>query len=585
MFKYPIKKDISAHLKTICCAVLLTFLIPRAEEFVVISELLKNPTGGSEDIPGDKSHEFIELANLGTEPFSIDSLFLFNKPGGVDSIIVWDTLLLGSLSCHANCIFNSRLLLPGKIAVIVDPDYKTAVSMNAADRLPIDSGTTLWTIDDNAFGYNGLSENDGVVIFKGTKTTLIRLIAFAGDSCGPFTLADTIRQMNKVPEGLSVVPGTLLFCPPSFFACPSSPGHYEKLKNNWLVESKCWFSNRDSANALCSCAILKSGSTFSGGASWAVVRSIPQKSSIVKQGVFEPDRNLMKFALELPLDSASNQLRVSENSVITTWNLDLSSLWAPPQAIKINEVFPRAQTDVPEWFELANASTMPLSIKNWRFGNSESCTTLTQDEVTIPPTGFCVITKDKRLFSLKYPSLAYIIQPQVWLSLDNNRDTLRLWDNRGRHCETIAYQSDWFERWTDQSIERVSLQKDGTLRDAWAVAARPSPGQPNGSVSFRGALQPALEIGPVRFTPNGDGRDDLLSIIVTLPAAYGSSIAVYGFNGRKYVDLPSSPQPRYFWDGKTSSGAAAPPGPFFVVATFKNNMQTIVIRKKGILWR
>ncbi len=588
MFKYTVKKDISSLLQTLCWAVLLTFLVAHAEEFVVISEILKNPAGGSEDIPGDKSHEFIELTNLGSEPFSIDSLFFFDKPGKVDSVIVWDTLRSGSLPMHLNCIFNSGILLPGKSCVILDPDYITAVSVNALSRLPIDSATVIWTIGDNALGYDGLSDNDGIVIYKGTRNSINRTVAFFSDLCGPFTLGDTIRQnASGVPEGFSIVPGALLVGPPSFSSGPHavSPGHYEKIKGTWLAEWKCDFSIRDSTVALCSCAVLSAGGEASEGAGWAVVRSISQTSAIVKQGVFGPDGNPLKFAVELPLDSASCQLRVHENNTITAWNIDLSSLWIPPSAIKINEVFPRAQQDVPEWFELVNTSTMPIALGNWRYGNSECCTTLTRDEVTVAPAGYCVVTRDRRLFSLKYPSPACVIQPPVWLALDNSRDTLRLWDARRRLSETIVYQSEWFDKWTDQSIERVGLNRDGARREAWVLTGRPSPGQPNGSAVFRGALQPGLEIGPVRFTPNGDGHDDLLSICLTLPASYTSSIALYGFNGKKLVDLPASPQPRYFWDGKTSSGIAAPAGPFFVVATFKNGTQTLVIRKKGVLWR
>jgi hypothetical protein len=60
---------------------------------------------------------------------------------------------------------------------------------------------------------------------------------------------------------------------------------------------------------------------------------------------------------------------------------------------------------------------------------------------------------------------------------------------------------------------------------------------------------------------------------------------VYGFNGRKYAEVPILSQPPYYWNGKTSAGTPAPTGPFFVVATFKNGSQTNTIRKKGILWR
>jgi hypothetical protein len=186
---------------------------------------------------------------------------------------------------------------------------------------------------------------------------------------------------------------------------------------------------------------------------------------------------------------------------------------------------------------------------------------------------------------LKYPSILCVCQPEAWLSLDNSKDTLCLWNSRGIRCETIVYNSAWFDRWIDQSIERISLSQDGTLRGSWVLAERPSPGMPNGSVSFRAAKKPVLEIGPERFSPNGDGRDDLLSIRLTLPAECTATISVFGFNGRKYVDVPTNSLPPYYWNGKTSVNAPAPTGPFFVVATFKNGSQICTIRKKGILWR
>jgi hypothetical protein len=72
---------------------------------------------------------------------------------------------------------------------------------------------------------------------------------------------------------------------------------------------------------------------------------------------------------------------------------------------------------------------------------------------------------------------------------------------------------------------------------------------------------------------------------LTLPPTYSATISIYGFNGKKYLDLPVMPLPRFTWDGKTTGGAPAAVGPFFVVATFKNGSTTTIIRKKGILWR
>jgi hypothetical protein len=254
-------------------------------------------------------------------------------------------------------------------------------------------------------------------------------------------------------------------------------------------------------------------------------------------------------------------------------------------SVQINEIFPRGQADIPEWFELINGSETTVNLRNWRYGKAFDTAALTQDSIVIEPKRYAVVTKNKAAFALKYPLVSCVIQPVQWRTLDNYKDTVQLWDAQGVPQEMAAYQSDWFDHWTDESLERISLQRDGTLREAWVVAEKPTPGQPNASILFRAASRPTIEIGPIPFTPNGDGKDDFLSIVLFLPAAYTSAICIYGFNGKKYIDLPITPQPQYQWNGKTADGAPAPVGPFFVVATFKSGSQSVVNRKKGILWR
>ena len=254
-------------------------------------------------------------------------------------------------------------------------------------------------------------------------------------------------------------------------------------------------------------------------------------------------------------------------------------------SIRINEIFPRAQADVPEWFELINVSDTRVIVQNWKYGKDFDTAALTHDVAAIEPGRFLIVTKDKSAFVLKYPLVSNVVQPPVWRTLDNYKDTLQLWDAFGVLQDRVAYQSDWFEHWTNQSLERVSLQGDATLPQAWVTAEKPTPGQPNASMAFRSANSPSIEIGPIPFTPNGDGKDDALSVVLVLPAVYTAAISIYGFNGKKYCDLPITPQARYLWDGKMENGAAAPVGPFFVVAVFKNGSQSIVQRKKGILWR
>ncbi len=275
-------------------------------------------------------------------------------------------------------------------------------------------------------------------------------------------------------------------------------------------------------------------------------------------------------------------------SIVLCW-LHFSS-FAQSQAssdstIKINEVFPRATADCPEWFEIVNSGTVPVNIKNWHFGRSDDTNLISAVDYMVSPGNFVVATQNKVLFTQKYPSCTQVIQPAHWNMLDNYRDTLCLSNASQVPLECVCWDYKWFDNWTDQSLERVSLQLNGEDKNTWVVSQKPTPGQPNGSIPWRDVALPSLEIGPVPFSPNGDGKDDYLSIKLSLPAAMTADVSIYGFDGRKYFSLPGPVSGQYLWNGRDQSGNPVAVGPFFVVAEVKSGGQKTVLRKKGILWR
>ncbi|HUI91197.1 MAG TPA: hypothetical protein VLX68_03015 [Chitinivibrionales bacterium] len=271
-------------------------------------------------------------------------------------------------------------------------------------------------------------------------------------------------------------------------------------------------------------------------------------------------------------------------AAVAWWYICAAWPQSPGTAIKINEIFPRAQTDCPEWLELANTSGVSINIKNWKYGHLDDSCLITATDFFVPANGFVVLTKDMTLFSAKYPATVSVIQPVRWRALDNYHDTLYVWDSSGVLCESAGWDSHWFDSWTDQSLARVSLTVSGLLPEAWVVASKASPGQPNSDAMWR-ASGAQLDIGPIPFTPNNDGKDDFLSIQLSLPAAATAVVSIYGFDGRKYLDLPTPPSRQFLWNGIAAGGRPAPAGPFFVVAEISENGNKHMIRKKGILWR
>jgi hypothetical protein len=259
-----------------------------------------------------------------------------------------------------------------------------------------------------------------------------------------------------------------------------------------------------------------------------------------------------------------------------------SSYGQNDSGVRINELFLRATASCPEWLELINTGNMPVNIKGWYVGHSGDSSEISAEDAIIPAAGFLVVAKDSVQFVSAFPAQRHSIQPQHWHSLDNYHDTLMLWSASGTVCDSVGWDYRWFPGWANQSLSRVSMQISGFQRTAWVLSGNPTPGQTNPEVALRAVTSATLDIGPIPFTPNNDGRDDYLSIRLMLPLGATGSVAVYGFDGRKYYEVVSQ---EILWNGKTGSGALVPCGPFFVIAEVKNNGRTQIIRKKGILWR
>ncbi len=58
-----------------------------------------------------------------------------------------------------------------------------------------------------------------------------------------------------------------------------------------------------------------------------------------------------------------------------------------------------------------------------------------------------------------------------------------------------------------------------------------------------------MDIGPVPFSPNNDGRDDLLAITLKVPPGNSVTITIYGFDGRQEKQFANNLQSTLLWNG------------------------------------
>jgi hypothetical protein len=553
---------------------------------VIISELQRDPAGSETASPGGASHEFIEITNFGIDTVTLDSLCLSDGAES-DTVVPWPA----ALTIHPDCIFGSTVLPPGRSALILDRDYVSAVDSVPSSRLPIRAGTVLMTIGDAELG-NGLANDDGVVIYKGTRSLIRRVVCLAADSgvygSDPRAGKILLTEPRSAPEGFSIVPVSFLFDSlVRYGICADllTPGSFELLRNSWFSEVR--FGPLDTVRRTfaCTLACLKSGAVPGGTVSWRVIMQSASRTTIAAEGLCALQGSRASAAFVCPLDSLPSSLHLVEGGTESVWPLDLSQLWLPASPVKISEVFPRSNAGEPEWLELVNVSPMPVNLMNWTFGNSEGFDTVIARDFVLQPGGFLVLTANVPLFTIRYPAKQTVAAPPHWHALDNYNDTLCLWDVKRNLKERVAWQSGWFKGWTGESLERAGLSNSGMDAASWVLASKPTPGQPNGALTWSAGEKPRLDAGPLPFSPNGDGRDDQLTIFIDPPAGYSAEVFIYGFSGKKLRSFTQPLTHEFTWDGRTDSGSPAPAGPFFVVMEATSSKGSITLRKKGVLWR
>jgi len=557
----------------------------RAVELVAITELLRNPAGLETAAPGGRSHEFVEVANLGTVPLSLDSLYLSDGLDA-DSVIPWTD----PHRYHPGCLTGARVLPPGRTAVIIDPEYDSAVGLDRLSAYGFADSTVLWTVGDNHLGdYSNLAETDGVYLYKGAATTATRLLAWAADSAvqvppepgSKLVFADA----GPVGEGVSVVLRSLLFGGPRYAACPVavSPGTVECLHDGWLIDAKA--GEVSDGFVACTLAVLAAGGEAT-GATVAVERTDGSVAPIEARFLGSDTLGARWFAAQVPLVAENHTVTVTHGGAVVSAPLDLSGVWVPEGAVRINEVFPRGGDSGPEWFELVNATSMAVALDGWLFGDSEDSAALAAPGMVIAAGAFVVVTEDAVSLREWFPTLTDVIEPPVWHTLSNTRDSLCLWDRYGQCHECVYYEAGWYDDWERGSLERMRLSGTALNAGDWAPSDPPSPGQPNRTATWRSSGRALMEIGPAPFTPNNDGVNDVLAIRLQLPAGAAVEITLDGMDGREVRRFTPVSEPVILWDGRTGEGAAAPVGPFFVVARFSGVTEgPSLVRKRGVLWR
>jgi hypothetical protein len=253
----------------------------------------------------------------------------------------------------------------------------------------------------------------------------------------------------------------------------------------------------------------------------------------------------------------------------------------PPPPLVVNEVmFKPAGSDC-EWIELANPSGADLNLRGWTLEDSGARPkVITDSELEVAPDGFVVLVEDESAFRAAYGESSGVVclRPQGgWPTLNDVdgtagfADAVVVRDEFGTAVDSMAYRAAWSK--PGVSIERIDPRMPSPDPSNWSPhygGPGGSPGSHN-SVSFflpRGGR--ILNLSPSTFSPDGDGRDDLLAVSVRFSGRAAVTLAAYDVNGRRVrrlLDGDVIDAARItFWDGKDDDGVSVPIGVYIIAA-------------------
>lgn len=249
---------------------------------------------------------------------------------------------------------------------------------------------------------------------------------------------------------------------------------------------------------------------------------------------------------------------------------DTSRVWVGPASVRLAEVQARPDSGEPEWVELV--ADEPADLSDWRLADQGRPRRIGGDPVTAAGERL-VLTADPAALVRVHavdPAVVVLRPEDGWPTLNDGRagdrapaDEVRLLDPRGRVVDRVVYaRTDLGAR--GESLQRTSVIAGGRVR--WMRAAGPpTPGRPHPLELFR-PDDPVLTVGPDPFSPDGDGRDDLLQIVLETPGQEPLA-EIRDLWGAPVVVLRGAVGPgraHWQWDGTDADGRPVPVGAYVV---------------------
>lgn len=504
---------------------LLLLLTSQLYATLYITEVERNPYGLETAIPGGKSHEFIECANIG-----FDTLIL-------DSLVLTDGVVEQSL----RSIDSKAALLPGQILLIMDPDYFSAPE-NSLYTIP---ENVLTAVVDGPSICGGLTDTDGFALLYGVNREMLSIFSTSHSLDGFNSGKIHFEDKECLDEDTTSIHLSSIVSE-KYKSCSPTPGVFNFLGKGGYYESN----------------VAKKGDSGTVRVSIYQWRPSPLKISLHTGNRLEWRQEVEFFdsldsKVSFPIEPGEYYLSYTTASDTLIDTLYISALFPEENALKISEVAPRASV---EWVELHNSGSRSIALEG--YGVVRSGDTLILEGGVIQTQEYAVLSSHNEFFG----EMAYI-RLNKRLTLDNYRDTLLLLSPFGA-IDTFSWDYKTFPHWDKESINRVG-ETD--------VLCSPSPGI-SSHCSDKNSL--SLTVYPTIVTPNGDGIDDLLHINIGPQYGVEYRCLIYSLSGELLFSQTVSEPDTIQWNGVDRYGRISSRGPIIIVLEAEGE----VVRTEAILW-
>jgi len=544
---------------------------------IIINEVMSNVKGSDSGVgsPGDRN-EFVEIVNISKDTVDI-SLFQISDLDAVDDIIAWTDTSIND----ADVIFGTTLLGPGGYAVILDPEYTDAGNGNYIMPYDFPEKTLVVTVGNTTIG-NGLSTKDPVVLLNSSLDTVS-------------SYGTPMNENDSIPydpgDGISSERVSLYYPDNELYwaSCQDSSGSTPGGVNSCYSTSAIVFPDygfniypeKISKNEVATVSLVLQNQSedtvenvsvdFFSDADWDSAMSA---NELIKE-VFEvepiaPFGGTLGIDVEwIPESSGNKRIGVKLGESEKAENFRMLKVDDPIGEVVINEIMCNP-TVGGEWIELYNRCSHPVDIYGWKIRLGDENAEITTKHYVFEAKEYVVVVKDKIMFETGWGDIpSQIIEPEKWLTLGNDSDTLTLMDNRLFDFDGVFYEGG---SESGVSIERINPDAKSNLNGNWGSSCDfkgATPGKRNSIFASRASLKTVLNVNPNPFSPDGDGFEE--RTVISYELAFNQAkvdLSVYTRGGvRKCCLLKQQDSGRngeFIWDGKDERQKELPVGLYIV---------------------